>query len=57
MCNLDPDTADQIIGFFEEFTPKFVRQYLNGAELIREGLEKYRNDVQEGSFPSENEAY
>ena len=30
-----------MFGFFEEFKPKFVRKYLNGADLIRENLKKY----------------
>lgn len=44
-------------GFFEEFKPKFVRQYLKGAELLREGVREYVKDVKSGDFPSEQESY
>ncbi len=46
-----------MLGFFEEFKPKFVRHYLNGAQLVKEAVNQYRNDVQEKSFPSINEEY
>ena len=41
-----------MLGFFEEFKPKFVRHYLNGAELVKEAVNQYRNDVQDCSFPA-----
>jgi len=46
-----------MFGFFEEFKPKFVREYLNGAKFIKEGLKQYVNDVENGNFPSEDETY
>lgn len=44
-------------GFFEEFKPKFVRQYLKGAELLRQGVRQYVKDVKSGGFPNEQESY
>ncbi|ABV68021.1 3-methyl-2-oxobutanoate hydroxymethyltransferase [Aliarcobacter butzleri RM4018] len=46
-----------MLGFFEEFKPKFVRHYLDGAELVKEAVNQYRNDVQDKSFPSKEEEY
>jgi 3-methyl-2-oxobutanoate hydroxymethyltransferase len=46
-----------MFGFFEDFKPKFVRQYLNGAKLIKDGLEQFKSDVQSQNFPSEDEMY
>jgi 3-methyl-2-oxobutanoate hydroxymethyltransferase len=46
-----------MFGFFEDFKPKFVRQYLDGATLIKDGLAKYNNDVKDSSFPAEAEMY
>ncbi|RXK11911.1 3-methyl-2-oxobutanoate hydroxymethyltransferase [Halarcobacter mediterraneus] len=46
-----------MLGFFEEFKPKFVRHYLNGAELIKESVNQYRNDVQNKTFPGKEEEY
>jgi len=57
------DTDGQVLvwsdmfGFFEEFKPKFVRQYLNGAKLIKDGLKQYISDVQNKKFPSNDEIY
>ncbi len=46
-----------MLGFFEEFKPKFVRQYLNGAKLVRDAVEQYKNDIEDLSFPSDEEKY
>ena len=46
-----------MLGFFEEFKPKFVRHYLNGASLVKEAVNQYRCDVQNSSFPSKEEEY
>ncbi len=46
-----------MLGFFEEFKPKFVRHYMQGASLVKEAVNQYRNDVQDSSFPSKEEEY
>ena len=46
-----------MLGFFEDFKPKFVRHYLDGATLVKEAVNQYRNDVQDATFPSKNEEY
>ncbi|AZV46379.1 3-methyl-2-oxobutanoate hydroxymethyltransferase [Nautilia sp. PV-1] len=46
-----------MLGFFEDFKPKFVRRYLNGAELVRDAVKKYVDDVNNGRFPGEEEIY
>jgi len=46
-----------MLGFFEEFKPKFVRRYLNGAEIVRSAVKKYVDDVVNGKFPGEEEIY
>ena len=46
-----------MLGFFEDFKPKFVRHYLNGAQLVKNAVNQYVSDVQEGSFPSKEEEY
>ncbi|NQU15748.1 MAG: 3-methyl-2-oxobutanoate hydroxymethyltransferase [Desulfobacteraceae bacterium] len=40
-----------VVGLFERFTPKFVKQYVNLAPKIREALIQYRKEVEEGTFP------
>jgi len=46
-----------MFGFFEDFKPKFVKQYLEGGKLIRQALEKYVDDVKNRRFPSEEYTY
>lgn len=46
-----------MLGFFEEFQPKFVRRYLNGAELVRKAVRDYVSDVKGLRFPSDSESY
>ncbi len=46
-----------MLGFFDEFKPKFVRRYLNGAEIVRSAVRKYVDDIKSGRFPGEEEIY
>ncbi len=46
-----------MFGFFEEFKPKFVKRYLDGASLIREALEEYVDEVKSGKFPDDKYSY
>jgi 3-methyl-2-oxobutanoate hydroxymethyltransferase len=46
-----------MFGFFESFKPKFVKQYLDGAKQIRQGLAEYRDEVKSRAFPSEEYSY
>ena len=43
--------------FFEAFTPKFVKKYGSGAQMIREGLAQYRDEVKSREFPSSEYTY
>ena len=46
-----------MLGFFDEFKPKFVRRYLDGANLVKQSIKKYVNDVSTEKFPSKDEIY
>lgn len=46
-----------MLGLFEAFTPKFVKKYLNGAELVKEAVQSYKNEVEARSFPDEIHTY
>ncbi len=41
-----------MLGFFDEFKPKFVKRYLNGAELVRKAVKDYADEVRSCEFPS-----
>jgi 3-methyl-2-oxobutanoate hydroxymethyltransferase len=40
-----------LVGLFERFTPKFVKQYINLSPMIREALLRYKEEVEKGAFP------
>jgi len=46
-----------MLGFFDEFKPKFVKRYLEGAKIVKNALKEYVEDVQEGRFPLEEHCY
>jgi len=46
-----------MLGFFEEFTPKFVKKYLNGASLVKDAMKKYALEVNNKEFPKEEHTY
>ena len=58
-----PDCDGQILVFHDlvnlTFAPpaKFVRRYGDAAALMRSAVERYREDVEKRSFPSDEESY
>ncbi len=46
-----------MLGFFEEFMPKFVKQYMDGGALVREAVQNYAAEVKSGTFPDEAHTY
>ncbi|MBA1438291.1 MAG: 3-methyl-2-oxobutanoate hydroxymethyltransferase [Epsilonproteobacteria bacterium] len=46
-----------MLGFFEEFTPKFVKKYLDGASLVKDAVAQYAKEVKSRAFPKEEHTY
>lgn len=46
-----------MLGFFDAFQPKFVKRYLNGAELVKNSVSRYVDEVKNRSFPSDEYSY
>jgi 3-methyl-2-oxobutanoate hydroxymethyltransferase len=46
-----------MLGFFDEFKPKFVRRYLDGATLVKNSVQQYVLDVKNKKFPAQSETY
>lgn len=46
-----------MLGFFDDFMPKFVKQYGDGGKFVREAVQNYALDVKSGSFPDEDHTY
>ena len=46
-----------MLGLFEEFTPKFVKKYMDGASLVKEAMQKYSDEVSSKEFPQDIHTY
>lgn len=46
-----------LLGLNESHVPKFVKQYLSGANLVRQAVQNYKNEVTERKFPDERHIY
>jgi 3-methyl-2-oxobutanoate hydroxymethyltransferase len=46
-----------VIGLFERFVPKFVKQYVNLKDEALKAVSRYREEVAEGTFPSDKESF
>ena len=46
-----------MLGYFEAFTPKFVKKYANLAEVIGQAFREFIDDVRSGKFPEEKHCY
>ena len=46
-----------MMGLFEKFTPKFVKQYLNMAPEVVKALEEFKQEVRSGTFPEEKHVF
>ncbi|MCM8799602.1 MAG: 3-methyl-2-oxobutanoate hydroxymethyltransferase [Candidatus Omnitrophica bacterium] len=51
-CDGQVLVTHDLLGLFERFKPKFVKQYINLSELILGAIQNYKNDVLEGKFPT-----
>jgi len=56
-CDGQVLVVHDMLGFFEEFQPKFVRRYANLHQEIGKAVRQFFSDVREGKFPSESESY
>lgn len=46
-----------MLGFFEEFTPKFVKKYMDGASLVKNAIKSYADEVKTKEFPQDIHTY
>ncbi len=46
-----------VIGLFERFVPKFVKQYANVKDDALRAITEYKDDVVNGAFPSEDQSF
>ena len=46
-----------LLGMFDEFVPKFVKPYAHLKADVLQALRRYKEEVEEGKFPSDSESY
>jgi 3-methyl-2-oxobutanoate hydroxymethyltransferase len=56
-CDGQVLVTHDLLGLFERFKPKFVKQYINLSELITKSVGEYINDVTQSKFPGKEHAF
>lgn len=50
-CDGQVLVSNDMVGLFDRFVPKFVKQYVKLSVLISDGVKKYKDEVEKGAFP------
>ncbi|MFZ2603095.1 MAG: 3-methyl-2-oxobutanoate hydroxymethyltransferase [Candidatus Omnitrophota bacterium] len=56
-CDGQVLVTHDILGLFERFKPKFVKQYINLAPLIQAAVEEYKTEVIQEKFPTKEHSF
>jgi 3-methyl-2-oxobutanoate hydroxymethyltransferase len=56
-CDGQVLVTHDLLGLYDKFTPKFVKQYANLHTEIHQALLDYRDDVEGRTFPAEEHSY
>lgn len=46
-----------MLGMFNDYVPKFVKQFAQVGEVMKQAFRDYKQEVSEGSFPAEQHGY
>ncbi len=55
VCDGQILVVDDLLGRYSDLSPRFVRTYLNGAQLMRDAVERYAQDIRSGVFPNNDQ--
>ncbi|MCI5164832.1 MAG: 3-methyl-2-oxobutanoate hydroxymethyltransferase [Candidatus Electrothrix sp. GM3_4] len=56
-CDGQVLVTNDMLGLFEKFTPKFVKQYCNLGPDIKQGVQAFIREIQDGTFPAEEHSF
>jgi 3-methyl-2-oxobutanoate hydroxymethyltransferase len=56
-CDGQVLVTNDLLGLFDDFTPKFVKRYANLKESIATAFTRYRQEVKAGAFPGPEHAF
>lgn len=48
---------NDMLGLTQDFSPRFLRRYMNAGDQILDAVARYVSDVKSGDFPNEKEQY
>ncbi len=56
-CDGQVLVINDILGSFTDFVPKHAKQYAKLADIIRNAVTEYHNEVKAGSFPTDKQSF
>ena len=56
-CDGQVLVTNDMVGLFDRFIPKFVKQYTKLAPQIKEAVEAFKSEVEKGVFPDKDHAF
>ena len=56
-CDGQVLVIDDLLGFYDELSPKFVKKYTNLKSIIDTSVKKYTKEVRSSKFPSDKYSY
>ncbi|MFH1846748.1 MAG: 3-methyl-2-oxobutanoate hydroxymethyltransferase [Candidatus Omnitrophota bacterium] len=56
-CSGQVLVTHDIVGYFDKFTPKFVKKYADINSTIKNAVKAFKQDVETGSFPGDEHSY
>lgn len=46
-----------LLGLSKDFSPKFLRKYLDGYDILKKALNNYNYEVKDNTYPGKHESY
>lgn len=56
-CDGQVLVINDLLGMYEKFTPRFVKQYAQLSPQIKKAVEEYVGEVRQSSFPNESQSF
>ena len=56
-CDGQVLVVQDLLGMYDKIKPKFAKRYMNLSEDIVKSLENYRNDIESGEFPANENSF
>lgn len=56
-CDGQVLVVNDMLGFFERYTPKFVKKYANLSDLVLKAVKDFKNEVTKGKFPTSEHSF